>query len=126
MVIQKIAQGIFRYAATRARPVAKGLLSSEKMALNYSWKGYKHKSSIVGGIRTGLLGGAIAGGFINNSGDNPFDGAPFTPGNQYNQKYSRFNSNRRSSRYSKHRPNCKCGRRLYRSRRSGKNWRKSY
>ncbi len=72
MVISKIAQEIFRYASSPAgRRVATGIVNSEKLALNYAWKGFKHKSSIVGGIRTGLGGGALAGGLINKSADVP-------------------------------------------------------
>ncbi len=66
MVIQKIAQEIIKYAI-RSRPITGRLVNSEKLALNYAWKGFKHKSSIVGGIRTGLLGGAVAGTQLNTA-----------------------------------------------------------
>ncbi len=61
---------IIGQAISRGAPGTKALVNSEKLALNYAWKGFKHKSSIVGGIRTGLLGGGIIGSIIRDS-DNP-------------------------------------------------------
>ncbi len=63
MVLGKIAYEVAR----RAVPYARGIVNSERMALNYAWKGYKHKSKIVTGLRGSLIAGGIAGGLINQS-----------------------------------------------------------
>ncbi len=104
-----ISQGISKYG----KPYANRILNAEGAGLNYAWKGFKHKSSIVGGIRTGLLGGAIAGNFINSDDQGNNYGIPFKQkAYKFGQKGYRFK--RGSSR--KYR--CKCSTRRRYKRRS--------
>ncbi len=121
MVLQKIAQEIIKYA-TRGAPVAKRLVDSDKLVLNKAWTGFKHKSSIVSGIRSGLFTGGIVGQFIRDS-DNPEMDAqvPYSP--QTNKPYKARNRRRRQCyRYDKfgNRSNIRCrqpkSRSTYRSR----------
>ncbi len=94
--------------ARRVAPYARGLLQSDKLALNYAWRGFKHKSSIVSGIRTGLVGGSIGGAFIRDDEGLGEDGQiPFNAPNQFKKTYSR------SSRRSYGRSNYKRGTRRY-------------
>ncbi len=105
--IPRIAAGVGGSLAARA---AYRILTSDKFVLNKSWSGFKAKDSIVGGIRTGLLGGSLAGSLIND-GSNPFNDAEVPQGNvstpyQQYKKHSRFNS---SGRYGRKRKQCYCG-----------------
>ncbi len=99
---------IYREISKRFAPGAKTLLNSEKLILNYAWKGYKHKSSIVSGIRSGLLGGAIAGSFIKQNDDDDLDGSPlqpFTPSGAQDKTRSGFRRRYSSRRRQCYRPN---------------------
>ncbi len=57
-----IGQAITKYGART--------LYADKLVLGKAWTGFKHKSSIVTGIRHGLLAGGVTGSFIRDS-DNP-------------------------------------------------------
>ncbi len=117
-------QGISRLGARYAPRI----LNSEKFALNYAWRGFKHKSSIVGGIRTGLLGGALVGSIISQE-DGQKGDAPF-----FKQKTDKFykKGNRRLGRYSsRYRKRystrkCNCGSRMGRRRKRGRSNRMYY
>ncbi len=61
-----IGQAISRYGNR--------LLYSDKLVLGKAWTGFKHKSSIVTGIRHGLAAGGVVGGFINFNDDDELDG----------------------------------------------------
>ncbi len=100
MVLPKIAQGIISVATKYGVGIAK----SEGLILNKAWKGFKHKSSIVAGIRTGLLGGAVIGSVI--TGTTPttdYAEVPFTGSKSSSYKFRkgnrRFNSTRRRRHY---------------------------
>ncbi len=73
MVLTKIGQEIFR----RLGPAATKFIQSDKLVLNQAYKGFKHKSSIVAGIRTGLFAGSIAGPLISGDNDDDLNG-PFS------------------------------------------------
>ncbi len=114
-----ISQGISRLA-----PVGSKVLQSDKLLLNQAWKGYKHKSSIVGGIRTGLFAGSVIGPFINKSADNP---EVYGPQDVYEPKTSspyqaRSGRGGFSNKYNKHKRfnrKCRCARpRKYKSSRN--------
>ncbi len=95
----RIIPEIIKYGS-RGSPIAKGVLTSDRMALNYAWKGFRHKSSIVGGIRTGLLAGSVAGTFISDDGLDDTDGLSFTPTSKFyktRRRYSRCPSGQYSS-----------------------------
>ncbi len=94
----------------RGLPLANQLFKAEARALNYSWKGYKHKSSIVSGTRHGLFLGAAAGGLLSGQKDPGSDGTfqPTPPG-KFSKKGNRFKwKNNRGSKF-RHR-RCKCKR----------------
>ncbi len=79
-----IGQGISKFG-----PAANKLLQSDKMLLNKAYTGFKHKSSIVSGIRHGGLVGSTIGTLIRDM-ENPFMDAqipfsPKTPSNSKNQ-----------------------------------------
>ncbi len=104
-----IGQGISRFA-----PTGKKLFESDKLVLNKAWTGFKHKSSIVGGIRTGLFAGGTVGQFIRDS-DNPEMDAqiPFSNGSSpYSQNKTYRGRRRKCYRYDKfgNRSNIKCRR----------------
>ncbi len=64
----RIGPEIFRQLGKLQKP-AQTLVQSEKLILNKAWKGYKHKSSIVAGIRTGLFTGSVVGPLIRQNDD---------------------------------------------------------
>ncbi len=66
MPIHHRIPGIIAQAISKGRPI----FVADKMVLNKAYTGFKHKSSIVSGIRHGLVAGSVAGGFIRDS-DNP-------------------------------------------------------
>ncbi len=80
MPIHHRIPGIIGQAISRYGPAGNKLLQSDKLVLNKAWTGFKHKSSIVSGIRSGLFAGGVAGQFIRDS-DNPEMDAqvPFFP-----------------------------------------------
>ncbi len=118
--IPRIGQEIFKYVS-RAAPTGSRIMQSDKLLLNQAWKGFKHKSSIVSGIRTGLFGGSIVGSFIADGGDTPGNGSfPVNGTKTYPQNKTRGRSTRRS--YCRNHPNsrsCAHKRRPY----SGKRYR---
>ncbi len=106
-----IGQGISKYA-----PAARNVLSSDKLVLNRAWTGFKHKSSIVSGIRTGLFAGGAIGSFIRES-DNPEMDAqvPFFNGSKaYKSSKTRGGRGGYRRRYTK----CRCRSNKYRRRSS--------
>ncbi len=98
--------------ARPAAEIARRILTSEGAILGKAWWGFKDKGTIVAGIRTGLGGGAIAGGFINQDDSNPFSGpvqpGSKTPSNKFSKKYRRFGSTRGSGR-NNYKRRCRCG-----------------
>ncbi len=99
-----------------ATEIAKRTLAAEGAILGHAWKGFKHKSSIVAGIRSGLGGGAVIGSLITEDSTDPFSGTPGfkSQTNKFSQKYSGQYRNRGSRRYSKQnstRQRCRCLRR---------------
>ncbi len=70
MPIHHRIPGIIGQAISKYGPAGSKILQSDKLVLNQAWRGFKHKSSIVSGIRTGLTTGGIVGSFI-NTGDEP-------------------------------------------------------
>ncbi len=94
MPIHHRIPSIIGQAISKGVGPAKGILASEKLVLNYAWKGYKHKSSIVAGIRTGLFGGAVGGSFIRDS-DNPEMDAQIPFGNGFKASSQNKTRNRR-------------------------------
>ncbi len=100
MPIHHRIPGIIGQAISRFAKPGKALVDSDRMVLNYAWRGFKHKSSIVSGIRSGLLAGGVAGSYIRNS-DNPEMDAqvpfgPKTPASSQNKtRYRRRGYGRR-------------------------------
>jgi len=123
VIATEIMRQVSKYAS-RTRSVGAGIGRSDKMALNYAWKGFKHKSSIVSGVRTGLFAGSIVGAIVNsNAPDTPGNGPPiqYVPqtsppykarGGQTGRSNRRYNSNKRFNKYKR----CTCARKHYRSR----------
>ncbi len=106
MPIHHRIPGIIGQAISKGRGPAISLVNSDKLLLNQAYKGFKHKSSIVGGIRTGLFAGGVIGSFIRES-DNPEMDAqiPFFNGSKTSSPYqARRGRGRYSRRYSK----CRC------------------
>ncbi len=102
MVLQKIVQEIFR----RGSPFAYKFLRSDKLVLDKVYTGFKHKSSIVSGIRHGLVAGSVAGGFISNPDDDDLNGTSLfehviKTGTPYQTRSRRRGRNNRRR--------CKCG-----------------
>ncbi len=107
MVLTKIGQEIFR----RGAPYISKFLSSDKLVLNKAWTGFKHKSSIVAGIRTGLFSGSVVGSLLNNDDMLDTGGSfqPFNPSSSQNKarggrrrRYGRRYNNRcRPNKYSR-------------------------
>ncbi len=110
MAIRLIAKGIFRagqrYALRSAYKYGKGLIDSDRMALNYAWKGYKHKSAIVRGLRGSLVTGSVIGNLVQDpdGGTISFKPETYKP-YQTRGRYSTGRSNRYKlpKCYSKHR-----------------------
>ncbi len=113
MPIHHRIPSIIGQAIAKGYPTGSKLVNSEKLILNKAWVGFKHKSSIVGGIRTGLFGGAIAGSLINQSADVPNVALP--PPYEHVSP-SRTSYKTRSGYGRKRRRNCKCGNRFNRRR----------
>ncbi len=121
MPIHHRIPGIIGQAISKYRGPAIAFTQSDKLVLNKAWTGFKHKSSIVGGIRTGLLGGSIVGSFINNAPDTPGNGPsiPFYGSETGSQdkarggQTGRYNyRNRSSKRFNKYK-RCTCARKHY-------------
>ncbi len=64
-LVNLIGQGISRVGA-RVAPLVFGVVKSDKLILNYAWKGYRHKGRIVQGLRGSLVTGSVIGGIVNN------------------------------------------------------------
>ncbi len=119
MVLVKIGQEIIK----RLGPTAYKFMQSDKLVLNKAWTGFKHKSSIVSGIRSGLLAGSVVGSVINQNNDDENDGQ-IQPGIKTGPPYKargRFRR-RNSRRYDKYcRPNKHRRRSSYRNFKSMRN-----
>ncbi len=99
MVVGPILREVVRTISRQGIRQGTKILTAEGNVLNFAWRGYKHKSSIVSGIRSGLLTGAVLGSFITDDSSDPFNGKipQFNPPGKGGQKYSRRNFSRRRS-----------------------------
>ncbi len=90
-----IGQAISKYG--------KGILLSDKLALNKAWSGYTHKSKIVSAIRFSTLTGSVVGGLIREGGNPEMDASIpqqiSTP--SYPKDKTRYRRRGYSGRYSK-------------------------
>ena len=113
--IATIARATSRYAF---RQGARHLIREQRF-----WRGlYGPKGRYPGvsqyrqaakGVQHGLLGGSIAGSFIND-GSTPYESGPIKTNYPYKKGNSRFNSSRRGGRRQKYSRRCNCSKRLHR------------
>jgi len=73
---------IISQAITKGGPIVAGVLKSDKMALNYAWKGYRHKGRIVQALRGSLVTGSVIGGLVQDP-----DGGSIPFFNETNKSY---------------------------------------
>ncbi len=95
---------------------AKRLLTAEAGILNKAWYGFKHKSEIVSGIRTGLAIGAGIGSFIEDDEGLTGNGSPElqqTSSSTFNKTRGRRAKCFSRTRYGTKRIPCKRRRRSY-------------
>ncbi len=102
IVATRIGQEIYR----AGQRYGSKFLQSDKLVLNKAWTGFKHKSSIVAGIRTGLTLGGGLGTFLVNNDDELDVATPYKYESQTGSPY-KTRSGRRGWNYSRR---CKCDR----------------